>query len=230
MNIRNVTTDKDQRAVLKEAVSHGWQIKHGGGRKGHPRLYHSGHVVTFAQTPSDQRGTLNLKAQIARCETSRCECLGGNPIVKTTRTKEAVMQRNVSTMTTAEAAQYLGVSVSRIGQFIRDGRLTTLEAPKRGTVTHILLDSIERYEAARKAGPVPKPKPTQSAPPPPPPVERPGEDKPAPPKVERRAKKEAAPQSPGIEVLLAKLDGYAMGKGDDTLASLLADLRKAALS
>lgn len=223
-NPKSVTTDASQRAVIAAAINRGWVIRK---EKGHPWIEHSGHKVTFSQTPSDHRSVPNFKAQIKRCEEGRCQCRGGRPIVITpTDPAKAVSERSVSAMSVDDAAVFFEVGKSRVLQWVKRGDLTPVSPPVRGRTTYITLESIERYDAARKAAkpghrPAPEPAiedlPAVTVLPPSEPMPK---IKPLPPEIGQS-------RSRDITLLIAKLEGYALGIKDPDLSMLIAHLKEA---
>ena len=68
---------------------------------------------------------------------------------------ERLKEKPTGTITTTEAAEALGVSVKRIHQFNKDGRLTSvgryLEEGEFHRPTHLYMQAqVERFAAARK--------------------------------------------------------------------------------
>lgn len=231
---RQATSNGDLRAILQAAKKRGWVIENHGGP--HNQLRNAGHMLPISSTPSDVNAVHHVRRDIARCERGECKCPAGP--IEAAAAKFVPLDRSVSHMSTKQCAEFFGLSTAWVTDKIKAGELESLEPLQRFVQTKITLDSIERLEAKRAKEGKPRTvtitraiaKANEASSESPGPVVAPvvpqeddglGEDGLLVPPL--RATVSMAPAD--LSIALAKLEGFALGRDDEKLMGLVAELR-----
>lgn len=118
--------NKELRKVVDGAVRRGWTFEPGGK---HPLLRNGGHRITVALSPSDKNAHLSMGRRVRACEAGTCEHGKPSAVVVTGKPKPTRKAARTATgpepakVTTAEAAEMLGVGKTRVQQLAAEGKL-----------------------------------------------------------------------------------------------------------